>query len=223
MSWKGLFALLLVLLILGVLVSGEEIGLLDRLRGVMDWLLGRLRREEIKEALTIPLRIEVKKEAAYGQRFGLEGSSIELAGLCADELSLDDITLGLANRACKLKSEVASGHLGFNPLGVLEASLTSSHFLINELSYAGEVMSVEAKLAPTFIRATNISKDVIFLVNAYGEARVFKRTGEPELLKYLDGEDLEVRGFEGEILLQNLTFVLQGEASEVRGLEPRVD
>jgi hypothetical protein len=93
--------------------------------------------------------------------------------------------------------------------------LASASVTVNDQVYTAESLVLGIELAPTTFRFSNVSKDLIFLISTQGEAYKFKPTGAIDLTKYLEGENVQIQNFEGNIVLENLTLTLEGHATSL--------
>lgn len=214
MRWKGILAVVVILLLVGVLFTtnfGKTYG--DFLRkNIGKFSLPFPFFQNTGEQFSIFLTSN--KNPYYGMSFDVPNGTFISKSICVTNVKVNDLYIDKSDSQCDISLYNARGNFAITRAGSIVLSSDASSVSVSGTTLYGN-LHVEVELVPIEFLLTGVTKDQIALSGVDGDFKRFGTDGTIAQSNLLKNETIVIYNFAGILQLKGSEMDLQGFGTAV--------
>ncbi len=219
MRWKIILGVILIILIAGLLlrtnVGDTYLGFVNNAVGkVTSFFAGILKFPKSSPGNLFSAEISLNREVLNGFKFQLTNTTFLASGNCVNFL-INDVQL-TAQATCGVTIPTSNGKLEVSEIGSLIVDVQTDSLVVSGSQYAGN-LHVNFEILPTSFIISPVEQEKMSIAQATGYVQKLKDDGSIDIVKYLNGEPVEIDNFIGGIRMENSAINMDGFASLIKG------
>jgi len=160
----------------------------------------------------IPILANLTLASFDGKEILFRNSSFSFNGQCTSFIDLNGILINQKNNACDFNIKSSEGRIWFKGKEV-KVEVKTNKLDFNNSQYFGD-LKLTFSAIPSKVKIGKLSQTLSFK-RAWGEIKKLKADGKVDQIKILYGNRLELRNFEGSLVIEETQVLLIGKASKL--------